>query len=297
MNVKTAKVKPLVNVSELMALQESANPDLVVLDCSWHLPTSDRDAKLEFANACIDGARFFDIDLISKPDSTLPHMLPSAKWFENAVRKLGVTADSHIVVYDSLGLFSAARVWWMFRVFGHARVQVLDGGMPAWLDAAGPVSYDACPELESDGEAPNKVESDKLFKAVLEQNRVASKIDVRQASNDKDVLILDARSIARFNGEVAEPRAGLVSGNIPGSQCLPFTDLLENGHLRDRAALENILESLGVSPQKIAMNTQTVITTCGSGVTAAVITLALEVAGYGLQRLYDGSWSEWGLNA
>ena len=288
-------IDPLISVGELIALQETDNNALLVLDCSWHLPTSNRDAASEFSNACIDGARFFDIDAISDPVSTLPHMLPSASLFENKVRKLGVTADTHIVVYDTSGLFSAARVWWMFRVFGHDKVQVLDGGMPAWQDAGGCLAKGIKVDLESEDIATNKSESENQFKAVLDPYRVASKHDVHLASNDKDILILDARSRARFNGEVAEPRAGLASGHIPRSRCLPFTDLLENGHLRDRAALENMLLSLGVSPQDIATKKQTVTTTCGSGVTAAVITLALEVAGFGLQRLYDGSWSEWGL--
>ena len=295
MHQKTQMVDPLISVGELMALQNANHPDLVVLDCSWHLPTSDRDPRLEFEDVCIDGARFFDIDAISDPDSTLPHMLPSASRFETAVRELGVTADSQVVVYDSIGLFSAARVWWMFRVFGHAKVQVLDGGMPAWLDAGGCLSQGEGLVNQSTKSNLNERKSDTLFTAVLDSQRVASRDDVQQASIDNDVLILDARSRARFNGEVAEPRAGLASGHIPGSQCLPFTDLLDNGHMRDRAALEQLLVSLGVSAQKMSTNNQTIITTCGSGVTAAVITLALEVAGYGLHRLYDGSWSEWGL--
>jgi len=295
MKEKTAMIEPLISVGALKALKDTNSNALLVLDCSWHLPTSNRDAGSEFNNACIDGAQFFDIDAISKLDSTLPHMLPPADQFENMVRKLGVTADSHIIVYDTAGLFSAARVWWMFRVFGHAKVQVLDGGMPAWLDAGGRLTKGLKVDLESEDNVANKSEPDNQFKAVLDPYRVANKREVLQASNDKNILILDARSRARFNGEVAEPRAGLASGHIPNSQCLPFTDLLENGYLRDRVALENMLQSLGVSPQDIATKKQTIITTCGSGVTAAVISLALEVSGLGLQRLYDGSWSEWGL--
>jgi len=293
MKKQTQQTSPLISAEELIDLQKTDANGIVIFDCSMHLPTSDRNAKREFEQSRIPSSVYFDIDAISDPDSDLPHMVPSASLFEVAVSELGVNANSRVIVYDSLGLFSAARAWWMFRIFGHENVQLLDGGLPAWIDAGGKTVSDSS-AVEQPKKSNVAVDPDQRFKAVFDPARVASKADVQKATTQDDVVILDARARARFNGEVAEPRAGLASGHIPSSSCLPFTELLDDGRFRSPSEIEQQLKSIGLSAEDIATGGQTVITSCGSGVTAAVITLALEMSGYGLQRLYDGSWTEWG---
>lgn len=255
----------------------------VVLDASWHLPTVKRNAFDEYQKARIPSAVFFDIDVVADSSSELPHMLPSADAFAAATAAMGIGPDDPVVVYDSAGLFSAARVWWMFSVMGHTQVQVLDGGLPAWKSMGG--------ELES-GEVTPPDAADPIT-AILNTNAVVDVDKMLDAINDENALILDARPKARFDAAVPEPRPGLRAGHIPSSHSLPFTELLaadSDGALRLKtpAELKTLFEGYGLTHDK------NVITTCGSGVTAAVITLALRVAGFDIGQLYDGSWSEWG---
>jgi thiosulfate/3-mercaptopyruvate sulfurtransferase len=246
-----------------------------VLDCSTYLPTENIDARLEYEKAHIPGAMFFDIDATSDQHSNLPHTLPSAQSFAESVGKLGIGNSHQVIVYDGAGLFSAARVWWMFRVFGHDRVRVLNGGLPAWRAAGGALTQDSVePSFER-------------FDAALKPDFVVDKERMLNNVSDPKYTVLDARSAGRFAGTEPEPRPGLPSGHIPGSQSLPFSQLLENGCLKPASELVAIFRDNQIDSET------PIITSCGSGVTAAIITLALAECGFGLQKLYDGSWTEW----
>ena len=276
---------PLISAAALKERLALSNEQVVVMDASMHLPTANRDAWQEHQDGHIPGAVFFDIDRIADVSSELPHMLPSAAEFSDAVAQLGVGADSTVVVYDSHGLFSAARVWWMFTVFGHDKVLLLDGGLPAW-QAIGA-------ELESGITQVGLAE--KPIRAQLIKESVASLQTVLDAVNDADggARILDARSKARFDAAAPEPRAGLRAGHMPGALSLPFTELLTTDNtdiirLKPVDEIKAVFDAHGVQP------TDTVIASCGSGVTAAVLTLGLQLAGFKSGRLYDGSWVEWG---
>jgi len=264
----------LITTAELVAQIE--NPKLIILDASWHLPAANRDPLAEYRQQHIPKARFFDIDGISDQDSPLPHMLPSADKFSQAVSELGISNNSDIVIYDSVGLMSAARCWWEFRVFGHEHVRVLKGGLPRWIGEDRPVTSEVT-EIEKGS-----------YKASLLAEHVASLKDVLNNCDSQESTVLDARPEARFYAEVPEPRPGLKGGHIPDSYSLPFNLLIEDGELRSPEELRNIF-----SERSVEEGTP-VITSCGSGVTASVITLAMTEAGFGLNRLYDGSWSEWG---
>lgn len=259
--------------AELLA--NLGEPNLRVIDASWYMPAAARDTQQEFDQQHVPGAVFFDIDKICDTNSELPHMLPSAEQFGEAVGELGISNDSDIIVYDTAGLFSAARVWWMFKSFGHRRVRVLDGGMPAWVFAGG--------ELSSTAAAPRAVK----YTANLDGSMLASKALLIENSVTAAYLVLDARSRDRFYGRAPEPRPGLSAGHMPNSVSLPFDQLLDDGKLKSREQLLTILHNNGVSQDS------QIITTCGSGVTAAIITLALAETGFGLHQLYDGAWSEW----
>ena len=252
---------------------------LRVLDCSWYMTGQQINTEQEYLDKHIQGARFFHIDEVCDQQSDLPHMLPTPADFSQSVRRLGVDNDSDVVVYDSAGLFSAARVWWMFRVFGHQKIRVLDGGLPAWIASSGEV-YDTNSDPITEfivGE----------FEAQLAPQAIVCKSQLQHNCQQPEALVLDARSNDRFLGTAPEPRAGLPSGHMPHSVSMPFTELLENGRLRPVEQLKEILATRGVN------ESTKVITSCGSGVTAAIITLALAECGYGLQQLYDGSWAEW----
>lgn len=251
--------------------------DLSLVDASWYLPAQNRDARAEFAQARIPGAVFFDIDTISDQDTNLPHMLPSADSFARAAGELGISSNDEIVVYDGPGLFSAARVWWMFRVMGCEKVCILDGGFDRWKIDGRPV--ETTPPVK-----PKAVR----FEARIDKSRVASIEDIKANLKLGQSLILDARAFDRFAGKAPEPRAGLRSGHVPGSHSLPFDRLVEAGKLKDIDELQKILREFPIE------GSQEVITSCGSGVTAAVLTLALESTGHTANRLYDGSWAEWG---
>ena len=249
-------------------------PDLKIIDCSWRLASGSREAKQDFLQAHIPGAVFFDIDEICDPDTDLPHTLPSPAIFAEAVGDLGISENDTVVIYDQAGLFSAPRGWWTFRAMGHERVAVLNGGLPAWKAINGDISADAVAPKPTRYTHPASV------------NKLASHQDIRARSEGE--AILDARPQNRFTGQAPEPRKGLHSGAIPRSLNLPVSDVIdENGHLLPVESLINLFDGLkiGNSP---------VITTCGSGVAAATLALALEITGHHNWRVYDGSWSEWG---
>lgn len=249
-------------------------PQVKVIDASWHMPAAQRDGFAEYAERHIPTAQFFDIDAVSDSSIDLPHMLPSAVVFTDAVRKLGIRNEDAVVVYDAAGLFSAARLWWMFRVFGHTNVAVLDGGLPKWLREKHPT--------ESGLRAP----APSQFHAEFQPERVRMKQDVLVNLQTGEAIVLDARGEARFKGELPEPRTGLRAGHIPDSVNIPYTSLLhEDGTMRSEAELRHILTAAEDRP---------VIASCGSGVTACIIDLALTRIGHDAHAVYDGSWAEWG---
>ena len=253
------------------------DPDLRILDATYFMPGDPRDAKAAYAAAHIPGARFFDIDDISDHRSDLPHMTPPVEKFMSRMRAMGVGDGHQVVVYDAEGLFSAARVWWLFRLMGQMDIAVLDGGFPKWL-AEGREVEDMAPMVRD------------RHMTVRRQNQMIKDVtQVSAASKLGDYEIVDARAAERFAGEVDEPRPGLRKGHIPGSKSLPFKTLLNpDGTLLDVDGLRAAFAAAQVDLSK------PVITTCGSGVTAAIISLALERIGKTDHSLYDGSWCEWG---
>ncbi|HEX7006635.1 MAG TPA: 3-mercaptopyruvate sulfurtransferase [Alphaproteobacteria bacterium] len=255
-----------------------AAPDVRIVDGSWYLPAQQRDAKAEFAEGHIPGAVFFDIDEIADTGNPLPHMLPSPEKFAARVRKLGLGDGCRIVVYDGAGLFSAARVWWMFRVFGHDDVAVLDGGLPKWRREGRPV--EATPPAPGDRHFTARVNT--LLVRDLDQMK-ANLASAREQ-------VLDARPAGRFAGTDPEPRPGLRSGHIPGSRNLPFNRLVdpETGTVLPADALRRLFVDAGIDLAR------PIVTTCGSGVSAAALALGLYLIGHRDVAVYDGSWSEWG---
>lgn len=253
-------------------------PGVVILDGSMHLPTAKRDAKAEYLAEHIPGALFFDIDDIADDTSPLPHMLPPPEKFASRVKKMGIGDGMHIVAYDSEGLYSAARVWWMFRAMGHEEVRVLNGGLKKWKAEGRPLE---------DGEARRRGE--RHFTAMLNAELVRDVHDVKGLIASKAAQIVDARAAARFEGSAPEPRKGLRSGRIPGSRNVPFATLLNpDGTLKGEAELAAIFAKAGVEVGK------PVVASCGSGVTAGVVALALAILGRPDAAVYDGSWTEWG---
>lgn len=251
-------------------------PGLSVVDASWYLPAQKRDARAEYEAAHIPGAVFLDQDLVSDPDSPLPHTLATPQRFAQYVGPMGISADDTIVVYDGPGFFSAPRAWWMFRVMGVFQVYVLDGGFDRWKAEGRPVT------AEPTKIAPN------VFHADFDASRVASLEDMRRIVGSGERQIADARSPGRFAGAEPEPRAGIRPGHMPGARNVAASALSENGELLPKERLREIIEGAGIDLSK------PVVTSCGSGITAAVITLALETLGHGDNKLYDGSWTEWG---
>lgn len=254
------------------------DPDLRVFDASWYLPTVDRDPRAEYEAAHIPGARFFDIDEICDHRSELPHMAPPVEKFISRMRALGVGDGHQVVVYDTVGLFSAARVWWLFRLMGKTDIAVLDGGFPKWQAEGRPVE-DLPPVVR-----------DRHMTVQRQAHLVKDVTQVAAASKLGDYEIIDARSPGRFRGEEPEPRPGLRSGHIPNSRNLPYYSLLnEDGTMKEPAELKALFIEAGVDLSKPA------IASCGSGVNAAMLCLAMERFGKTDYSLYDGAWAEWGM--
>lgn len=267
--------KTLVSTAWLAA--HLRDPDLRILDGSWYLPQAGRDPRAEYAAAHIPGARFFDIDDIADHRSDLPHMVPPVEKFMSRLRAMGVGDGHQVVVYDGAGLVSAARVWWLFRLMGQPNVAVLDGGFPKWQAEGRPVE-DIAPMVR-----------DRHMTVRVQNHLVRDVTQVAAAAKLGDHQIVDARSRGRFAGTEPEPRPGLRGGHIPGSKNLPYGDLLNpDGTMKSPADCRRAFAAAGVDLSKPA------ITTCGSGVTAAILSLALDRIGKKDHSLYDGSWAEWG---
>jgi thiosulfate/3-mercaptopyruvate sulfurtransferase len=255
-------------------------PDVRVLDASWHLPGSGRDAEAEYQAAHIPGARFFDIDEIADSESALPHMAPPVEKFVSRMRAMGIGDGHRVIVYDSYGIFSAARVWWLFRLFGKTDVAVLDGGLPKWRAEGRPL------------EDTTPVQRARHFTARRNAALVRDAAQVAEASRTGEPQIVDARPPGRFNGDEPEPRPGLRAGHVPGAINLPYASLLNpDGTMKAPDALREVFAAAGIEVKR------PIITTCGSGVSAAIVNLALERIGSARHSLYDGSWAEWGARA
>jgi len=268
----------LISIEAFRAIQDDDN--VLIFDATFVLPAMKRNAPVEFEQIHIPRAQFFDIDKIADTSSDLPHMVPSAADFSVMMRDLGVCQDKMIVIYDNSPFLSAARAWWLFRLFGKSDVYVLDGGLPAYVTAGGATSY---------GTADRAVKGDFTATEPLAQMITFDSLRA-EIEAGAEIQILDARPAGRFDGTVPEPRAGLRSGHMPGAMNVPVTDLLnkQTGGLHDEAKLTEIFTKAGLDFDRPA------ITSCGSGVTAAGLTLALAQLGKYDIALYDGSWSEWG---
>jgi len=269
---------PLVT-TEWLAAHFSA-PDIRIADASWYLPQAGRDAKAEYASAHIPGAVFFDIDELSDETNPLPHMLAPAPKFASRMRKLGLGDGNLIVVYDGAGIYSAARAWWMLRAMGHEDVVVLDGGFPKWKREGRPIEDLAATPYN------------RHFTPRANYALVRDFEQTLHAVNSRDEQIVDARSASRFAGAEPEPRPGVRPGHMPGARNVPYTELLAaDGTLKPSEQLRAVFAAHNVDPHKPT------ITTCGSGVTASIALLALNVVGGNVAAVYDGSWAEWGARA
>jgi thiosulfate/3-mercaptopyruvate sulfurtransferase len=255
-----------------------SSPDLIILDGSWHLPTANRDPKKEYLDEHIPGALFFDIDDFSDEKSSLPHMLPSTVKFASRMKKMGIGDGSRIVVYDSTGIFSAARVWWTFRAMGHRDVAVLNGGLRKWNAEGRPLE---------DGPPPKR--SERHYSPLQNTEIIRDLEDMKALLKKNGVQIVDARPAGRFDGSEPEPRPGLRQGHIPGSKNIPSQQLLNSdGTYKSPEEIAKLFKGVGIDVSK------PVVTTCGSGVTASMLALALAVVGQTNAAVYDGSWAEWG---
>lgn len=263
-------------VSRDWLLENLKTPGVRIVDASWYLPASGRNGKAEFEEAHIPGAIFFDQDEIADHSTGLPHSLPSPQLFAHHMGAVGITPHDTIVVYDGLGYFSAPRVWWMFRIMGAKNVLILDGGFDGWKKAGFPVTAEKTKVAGS------------LFKPHFDANSVVTFDEMLEVVGKKLSQIADARGKGRFTAQEAEPRAGMRSGHMPGARNVPVTEIAEKGELKPLDELRRLFEKAGIDLSK------PVITSCGSGVTAAALIFALASLGHEQLRLYDGSWSEWG---
>jgi thiosulfate/3-mercaptopyruvate sulfurtransferase len=260
-------------------------PDLAIFDATKYLPNEPKDGRTEFLAARIPGARYFDIDDVADPDTDLPHMVPSPGRFAKLMSAFGVGNTARVVFYDQKGLASAARGWWLMGLFGHDNAAVLDGGLPKWLREGRATERGDPPPSPAASGPP----SDTAFRPDFRAARLRGIGDVLGNVTTRAELVLDARAAGRFTGATPEPRAGMRSGHIPGSACLPYTDLLNaDGTFRPPEALRARFAAAG------ADGTRTPVTSCGSGVTACILTLGLRLAGLPEGAVYDGSWTEWG---
>lgn len=268
---------PKTLVSTTWLADHLKDPDLRVIDASWYMPDTGRDGRAEYNAAHIPGARFFDIDDVSDHRSELPHMVPPVEKFMSRMRKMGVGDGHQIVVYDGSGLFSAARVWWMFRLMGKTDIAVLDGGFPKW-QAEGRAVEDMPPVIRD------------RHMTVTRQNQMVKDVtQVASASKLGDYVIVDARSADRFSGETPDPRVGVRSGHIPNARNVFYRDVLNpDNTMKSPEVLAEVFRKAGVDLTKPA------ILSCGSGVTACILALAMERIGKTDHAIYDGSWSEWG---
>jgi thiosulfate/3-mercaptopyruvate sulfurtransferase len=270
---------PLVDplVSGAWLAEHLTDPDVQIVDATWYMPGEGKQGRANYEAGHIPGAVFFDIDEIADPQTGLPHMLPSPEAFAQAAGALGLRRDETVVVYDTHGIFSAPRVWWTLRVMGFPKVFVLDGGLPRWRAEGHPFPTGAG--------APAETTVDPAFRSELVKDRRA----VSAALRDGAAQVVDARPAARFRGEAPEPRAGLRGGHMPGACNLPFGDLVNaDGTLKAAAELRRLFEAAGVDLSR------PIVTTCGSGVSASVLALALARLGREDVAVYDGSWTEWG---
>jgi thiosulfate/3-mercaptopyruvate sulfurtransferase len=269
-------MEPLVSTDWLAT--QLGKSDLIVFDATKYLPNEDKDGHAEFLRTHIPGARYFDIDAIADPDTDLPHMVPTPGRFGRMMGELGVSNTSRVVFYDQKGLASAARGWWLMELFGHDSAAVLDGGLPKWQrEGRG---------IEAGEPVPPRATT---FRPDFRATRLRAIGDLLHNVRTQAELVLDARAAGRFTGAVPEPRAGMRSGHIPGSASLPYTELLNaDGTFRPADAVRARLEQAGVD------GSRPVVTSCGSGVTACILTLGLRLAGLPEGAVYDGSWTEWG---
>ncbi len=270
-------MEPLVSTEWLAA--ELGKPDLVLFDATLYLPNEEKNGREEYLKAHVPGARYFDINEIADPDTELPHMVPAPGRFAKLMGAMGVSNASRVVFYDQKGLASAARGWWLMGLFGHDQAAVLDGGLPKWRREGRPV----------EAGAPVAPTQAAVFRPDFRAGRLRGIGDVLRNVTSGAELVLDARAAGRFTGDTPEPRAGMRSGHIPGSASLPYTELLNaDGTFRSTEAVRARLSEAGAGA------TRPVVTSCGSGVTACILTLGLRLAGLPEGAVYDGSWTEWG---
>ncbi len=270
---------PIIEASEAISLTGKA----IFFDASFHLPQSERNAEAEFISQRIKGAQRFDISAIALPDAKFPHTMPSAPIFQRQMQAMGVNQDSIVIVYDDTPLFSAARAWFMLKYFGHSNVRLLNGGLGAWKAAGGAMETGEVAAPSKHGDFTAKDPAGKCSVMPLK----ALKKMVEQPPLERARHIIDARPEDRFYGRGQEPRGGLASGHIPGSQNIPFRQLIDNdtNRIKPKEELEAIFAHISDKP---------IVATCGSGVTACVLILGLAIIGRDNAALYDGSWSEWG---
>jgi thiosulfate/3-mercaptopyruvate sulfurtransferase len=253
------------------------DPTVAIVDASWHLPTTGRNARAEFLEAHIPGAVFFDIDAIADTKTSLPHMLPLPERFGDLIGALGISEKHCIVIYENGSTYAAPRVWWTFRIMGAPEVRILEGGLPRWHS-----------EGHSIAQGGETFRPPAVFRASLDEHAVSGIEAVRRHLETGSAQVIDVRPAARFRGEAPEPRQGVRSGHMPGSVNLPYANLIANGSMRPPEEIAREFAAAGIDPDR------PIVSSCGSGVTAAILTLAAEMIGARELSLYDGSWAEWG---